>query len=164
MKQQRLLCPYPRYAKHQIGDDPGYASSYTCAESSPAPQESLRTVRMGISDIAGGTLDAGGCMSIQAAANELTKEIERLTKIRDSLLVGVATPSVPVAPVASPSAKKATKKTAAKKVAKRAAKKVATASAVAPAKKRVMSEATKKKISDGHKRRAAAAKKAAAEK
>jgi hypothetical protein len=125
-------------------------------------QESLRTVRIGISDIAGGTLDDGGCMSIQAAANELTKEIERLTKIRDSLLVGVATLTVPVAPVAAPSAKKATKKTAAKKAAKRAAKKVATT--VAPAKKRVMSEATKKKISDGHKRRAAAAKKAAPEK
>ena len=96
-------------------------------------------------------------MSIQAAANELTKEIERLTKIRDSLLVGGSTP---VAPVPAPAAKKAT----AKKVAKKAAKKTATVTAVAPAKKRVMSEATKKKISDGHKRRAAAAKKAAQEK
>jgi hypothetical protein len=99
-------------------------------------------------------------MSIQAAANELTKEIERLTKIRDSLLVGGSTPGVPVAPVPAPAAKKAT----AKKVAKKAAKKTATVTAVAPTKKRVMSEATKKKISDGHKRRAAAAKKAAQEK
>jgi hypothetical protein len=121
-------------------------------------------MRMGISEIPSGTLDDGGCMSIQAAANELTKEIERLTKIRDSLLVGVATPSVPDAPVAAPPAKKAAKKTTAKKAAKKAAKKPATATAVGPAKKRVMSEATKKKISDGHKRRAAAAKKAAQEK
>jgi hypothetical protein len=117
-------------------------------------------MRMGNSEIPSGTLDDGGCMSIQAAANELTKEIERLTKIRDSLLVGVATPNVAVAPVAAPSATKAAKKTTAKK----AAKKAATASVVAPAKKRVMSEATKKKISEGHKRRAAAAKKASQEK
>ena len=103
-------------------------------------------------------------MSIQAAANELTKEIERLTKIRDSLLVGGSTPGVPVAPAPASPAKKAAKKATAKKGAKKAAKKTATVTAVAPAKKRVMSEATKKKISDGHKRRAAAAKKAAQEK
>jgi len=30
-------------------------------------------------------------MSLQAAADELAKEIERLTKIRDSILVGITT-------------------------------------------------------------------------
>ena len=113
------------------------------------------------SEIPGVTLDAGGCMSIQAAANELTKEIERLTKIRDSLLAGVTNPNIAVATVAAPTAKKAAKKSTSKKAAKKAAKKASTASAPAPAKKRVMSEATKKKISDAHKRRAAAAKKVA---
>ncbi len=96
-------------------------------------------------------------MSILAAVNELNKEIERITKIRDSLLVGTTALSVPVAPVAASPAKKAAKKTSAKKVAKKAAKKAATVSAVAPAKKRVMSAATKKKISEAHKRRAAEA-------
>jgi hypothetical protein len=119
---------------------------------------------MGISENPGGTLDDGGCMSIQAAANELTKEIERLTKIRDSLLVGVTTPTISVATVATPLAKRAAKKATAKTAAKKSATKAATKSAAAPAKKRVMSEATKKKISEGHKRRALAAKKAAQEK
>ena len=75
-------------------------------------------------------------MSIHAAVTELNKEIERLAKIRDSLLSGV---SIPGAPVAPPAAKKAT-----------------------PTKKRVLSAAARKKISEATKRRWAAQKKAAA--
>ncbi len=96
-------------------------------------------------------------MSITGAVTELNKEIERLTKIRDSLLhgstAGIVQPAVsqPIAPekrkyVRSPTppAKKSTstKKSTAVKVA-------------VPAKKRVISPATRKKMSDAAKARAA---------
>ena len=101
-------------------------------------------------------------MSITGAVSELNKEIERLTKIRDSLLQGagaVSQPAVsqPVAPqkrryvrsakTAAKSAVPATKSTVAKKSG---AVKAAGAS-----KKRVVSPATRKKMSDAAKARAA---------
>ncbi len=87
-------------------------------------------------------------MSIPGAVLELNKEIERLTKIRDSLLqgsAGVSQPAVsqPVAPQKRRYVRSA--KTAAKSavLAKKsiAAKKTATVKVAAPAKKRVVSPA-----------------------
>ena len=101
-------------------------------------------------------------MSITGAVTELNKEIERLTKIRDSLLqgspAGISQPAVsqPVAPQkrkyvrsAKPPAKSPAKKST-------GAKKSAAVKAAAPAKKRVISAATRKKMSDAAKVRAAA--------
>ena len=100
-------------------------------------------------------------MSITGAVTELNKEIERLTKIRDSLLqgspAGISQPAVgqPVAPQkrkygrsAKPPAKSPAKKST-------SAKKSAEVKAAAPAKKRVISAATRKKMSDAAKARAA---------
>src|SRR5258707_15012935 len=100
-------------------------------------------------------------MSITGAVTELNKEIERLTKIRDSLLqgspAGMNQPAVsqPVAPQkrkyvrsARPPAKSPAKKST-------AAKKSAAAKPAAPAKKRMISAATRKKMSDAAKARAA---------
>jgi hypothetical protein len=101
-------------------------------------------------------------MSIPGAVLELNKEIERLTKIRDSLLqgsAGISQPAVsqPVAPQKRRYVRSA--KTPAKSavLAKKsiAAKKTATVKAAAPAKKRVVSPATRKKMSDAAKARAA---------
>lgn len=95
-------------------------------------------------------------MSIEAAAKELTKEIdrltketERLTKFRDSLLAGsVSTGSGPIRRVGK---KKASKKVAAKKAVLK--------KATAP-KKRTLSAAGRKAISEAAKRRWAEKKKA----
>jgi hypothetical protein len=96
-------------------------------------------------------------MSITAAVAELNKEIERLTKIRDSLLQGVSTPgAASTAPV--PAKKPGPKKKSAGLRAVVAAKKSV------PAKKRVMSAAAKKKISETLKARWAATKKASSAK
>jgi hypothetical protein len=101
-------------------------------------------------------------MSIPGAVLELNKEIERLTKIRDSLLQGSAGVSQPA--VSQPGAPQKRRyvrspKTAAKSavLAKKsiAAKKSAAVKAAAPAKKRVVSPATRKKMSDAAKARAA---------
>jgi hypothetical protein len=108
-------------------------------------------------------------MSINGAVTELNKEIERLTKIRDSLLQGapaaISQPAVsqPVAPqkrryvrVAKTAAKAsapAKKSIAAKKSVPA---KAAPAKAPAPAKKREISAATRKKMSDAAKARVAA--------
>ena len=101
-------------------------------------------------------------MSIPGAVIELNKEIERLTKIRDSLsheTTALGQPAVgqPVAP------QKRKYVRSAKVLAKRsvpakkstAAKKSAPAKASAPAKKREISAATRKKMSDAAKARAA---------
>jgi hypothetical protein len=100
-------------------------------------------------------------MSITGAVTELNKEIERLTKIRDSLLhgspAGISQPtgSQPVAPQKRKYVRST--KPAAKSPAKKstAAKKSAAVKAAAPAKKRVISAATRKKMSDAAKARAA---------
>ena len=101
-------------------------------------------------------------MSIPGAVLELNKEIERLTKIRDSLLqgsAGVSQPAVsqPVAPQKRRYVRSA--KTAAKSAvpAKKstAAKKSGAVTAAAASKKRVVSPATRKKMSDAAKAEAA---------
>lgn len=99
-------------------------------------------------------------MSIDAAAKELTKEIDRLlkeaarlTKLRDELVPGSASEVPAIA------RKKATKKAAKKVVAKKAA----SPKAVAP-KKRTLSVEAKKRISDANKKRWAEKKKAEAAK
>ena len=88
-------------------------------------------------------------MSITGAVAELNKEIERLTKIRDSLLQGIS------APDATSTAKKPEPQK--KFVGLRA---VVPAKTSVPAKKRVMSAAQKKQISETLRARWAAAKKA----
>ncbi len=90
-------------------------------------------------------------MSITGAVAELNKEIERLTKIRDSLLQGSSEAS-PVRAAA----------VAAKKSA--SAKKSAAVKQPSPAKKRTMPAAARKRISDAAKARWAAKKKAATSK
>lgn len=75
-------------------------------------------------------------MSIQGAVSELNKEIERLTKIRDSLLAGGSLPMVP------------------------APKLVGNTSA--PVARRKLSVAARKKISEANKARWAAIRKAKA--
>ena len=99
-------------------------------------------------------------MSITGAVSELNKEIERLTKIRDSLLQGAATqPTVsqPVAPQKRRYVRSA--KTAAKSAvpAKKsiAAKKSTAVKAAGASTKRVISAATRKKMSDAAKTEAA---------
>lgn len=106
-------------------------------------------------------------MSIPGAVAELNKEIERLTKIRDSLLLGspagISQPAV--SQPATPTKRKYTRsaKTAVKTPAKSsapakkttAAKKSASVKAAAPPKKRVVSPATRKRMSDAAKARAA---------
>ena len=94
-------------------------------------------------------------MSITGAVAELNKEIERLIKIRDSLLQGVSAPGA-TSTAAAPAKKAGRKK-------KSALKKVVAEKSV-PAKKRVMSAAAKKKISEALKARWAAAKKASSAK
>jgi len=98
-------------------------------------------------------------MSIEAAARELTKEIdrltketERLTKFRDSLLSGSVASGLGTT--------KTPRKAGAKKVA---AKKTAAKKAAGPI-KRTLSAAGRKAISDAAKRRWAEKKKAAAAK
>ena len=77
-------------------------------------------------------------MSITGAVAELNKEIERLTKIRDSLLQGASVPgTIATVPAKRPEPQK---KSAGLTTAVAAKKSV-------PAKKRVMSAAAKKKIS-----------------
>jgi hypothetical protein len=114
-------------------------------------------------------------MSITGAVAELNKEIERLTKIRDSLLQGIS------APDATSTAKKPepqkkfvglravvpakTSVPAKKRVLSAAQKKKISETlrarwAAVPAKKRVLSAAQKKKISETLRARWAAAKKA----
>jgi hypothetical protein len=106
-------------------------------------------------------------MSISGAVAELNKEIERLTKIRDSLLQGSAggsQPAVgqPIAPqtrkyvrsakTPAKSSVPSKKSTAAKKSVTVKPVPVKVASSV---KKRVISAATRKKMSDAAKARAA---------
>jgi hypothetical protein len=89
-------------------------------------------------------------MSITGAVAELNKEIERLTKIRDSLLQGVSPPgTTATVPAKRPESQK---KSAGLTTSVSAKKSV-------PAKKRVMSAAAKKKISETLKARWAATKK-----
>jgi hypothetical protein len=106
-------------------------------------------------------------MSISGAVAELNKEIERLTKIRDSLLqgaAGVSQPAVgqPVAPQTRRyvrSAKTPAKSSAPSKKPTAAKKSVAVKSVpvkpAPPVKKRAISAATRKKMSDAAKARAA---------
>ena len=82
-------------------------------------------------------------MSIRGAVIELSKEIERLTKMRDALLEGSAE-TIPVYAVTT--ARSATPKKS------------------TPAKKRTMSPAVRKRISDAAKARWAAKKKSSAAK
>jgi hypothetical protein len=94
-------------------------------------------------------------MSITGAVAELNKEIERLTKIRDSLLQGVSAPgTTATVPAKRPEPQK---KSAGLTTAVAAKKSV-------PAKKRVMSAAAKKKISEALKARWAVAKKSSSAK
>jgi hypothetical protein len=108
-------------------------------------------------------------MSISGAVAELDKEIaglnkevERITQIRESLLQGASktaargSATAPPSPAKRPGPKKKPgpkKSTAAKKSV--AVKKSAPAKTAAPAAKRVVSEATRKKMSDAAKARAA---------
>lgn len=110
-------------------------------------------------------------MSIPGAVAELNKEIDRLTKIRDSLSQGGAGASQlvltqpAVTQAVAPKKRKYVRsaKTAAKTPAKSsvpakkttAAKKSALVKATAPVKKREISAATRKKMSDATKARAA---------
>jgi hypothetical protein len=102
-------------------------------------------------------------MSITGAVSELNKEIERLTKIRDSLLQGAGVATQPaVSPTVAPQKRKYVRaaKTAAKSAvpAKKStsAKKSSAVKAAGASKKRVVSAATKKKMSDAAKARFAA--------
>ena len=102
-------------------------------------------------------------MSIPGAVIELNKEIERLTKIRDSLLhetTGLVQSAVSqlVAPQKRKYVRSAEVLDKMSVPAKKftAAKKSAPAKASAPAKKREISAATRKKMSDAAKARAAA--------
>jgi hypothetical protein len=102
-------------------------------------------------------------MSIEAAAKELTKEIERLqkeaerlTKLRDALSSG---PAAPAATVGRRAAKEAAAKKSSAKVAPPAKK--SAAKTVLPAKKkRVMSPEGRKAIADATRRRWALKRKA----
>jgi len=85
-------------------------------------------------------------MSIRGAVTELSKEIERLTKLRDALLEG------------SPEAIPAHTGHAAAAASSAAAKKAS------PAKRKTMSPALRKRLSDAAKARWAAKKKSAASK
>jgi hypothetical protein len=82
-------------------------------------------------------------MSIRGAVIELSKEIERLTKMRDALLEG--SPETVAAHTATAAISSAPKKSA-------------------PARKRTMSPAVRKRISDAAKARWAAKKKSSAAK
>lgn len=97
-------------------------------------------------------------MSITGAVAELNKEIERLTQIRDSLLQGASETATRsrVGTTSVALAKKAGRKKSAK------AKKSILVKTSAPAAKRVVSTATRKKMSDAAKARAAAKKTATA--
>jgi transposase len=93
-------------------------------------------------------------MSITGAVTELNKEIDRLTKLRDALLEG-SSETNPVHAAAAASTRKP-------RVAKRAAtaaKSVAVKKS-SPSKKRTLSAAGRKRISDAAKARWAAKKKA----
>jgi hypothetical protein len=96
-------------------------------------------------------------MSISGAVAELNKEIERLIKIRDSLVQGASETATRATVAAAPlsTAKKPVgRKPGPKKTA--AVKKSVSAEPTAPVAKRVMSAATRKKMSDSAKARAAA--------
>jgi hypothetical protein len=95
-------------------------------------------------------------MSITGAVNELNKEIERLTRLRDALLEG--SPSGSLAHAAH--ANSGRKPGPAKKTS--AAKKSAGAKASSTPKKRTLSAAGRKRISDAAKARWAKTKAAAA--
>ena len=103
-------------------------------------------------------------MSISGAVTELNKEIERLTKIRDSLLQGApaAITALPPSQPVMPQKRKYVRsiKTAAKSsiTGKKSvvARKSAPAKTGASASKRVISPETRKKMSDAAKARAAA--------
>ena len=93
-------------------------------------------------------------MSITGAVSELNKEIERLTKLRNQLLEG--SPNIGVSPAAT--AKRGRKPGPAKKAA--AVKKSAAVKTTSLPKKRTLSPAGRKAISDAAKARWAAKKKA----
>jgi hypothetical protein len=115
---------------------------------------------------------AGAITELNKEIDRLNKEVERLTKMRDSLSQGyagaippvLAQPAVEQKAVqgkrkytrsAKPAVKTAAKTPApAKKPA--IAKKTASVSTAAPANKRIISAATRKKMSDAAKARAAA--------
>jgi hypothetical protein len=101
-------------------------------------------------------------MSISGAVAELNKEIERLTKIRDSLLQGAAGVSQPAVgqPVAPQTRKyvrsaKTPAKSSVPSKKPTAAKKSVPVKPAPPVKKRVISAATRKRMSDAAKARAA---------
>ncbi|WP_213803752.1 hypothetical protein [Granulicella sp. dw_53] len=115
---------------------------------------------------------AGAIIELNKEIDRLNKEVERLIKMRDSLSHGYVGVIPPV--VSQPATEEKTvqgkrkytrsaklaRKTAAKKTAPvekpSVAKKASTVSTVAPLNKRVMSAATRKKMSDSAKARAAA--------
>jgi hypothetical protein len=114
---------------------------------------------------------AGAIAELNKEIDRLNKEVERLTKTRDSLshgYVGVIPPIVTQPPVEQKTIQGKRKYTrSAKPLAKTAAnsltpakksvaKKASTAPTTVPAGKRVMSAATRKKMSDSAKARAAA--------
>jgi DNA-binding protein HU-beta len=102
-------------------------------------------------------------MSITGAVSELNKEIERLTKIRDSLLHGAGAATQPAVsqPIAPQKRKyvrtaKTTAKSAVPAKKSTTAKKSSAVKTAGASKKRVVSAATKKKMSDAAKARFAA--------
>lgn len=105
-------------------------------------------------------------MSIPGAVSELNKEIARLTQIRDSLLPVEGTAKSGTQTSAAAPAPVPVKKTgrSAKKVASKKSVPAKALSVKAPAKptKRVVSPATRKKMSDAAKARAATKKVTAA--
>jgi hypothetical protein len=101
---------------------------------------------------------SGGRMSIAGAVNELNKEIERLTKLRDALLEGSPNTSIPAAATVKPGRKPGSAKKAA------AVKKSAAVKTSSLPKKRTLSPAGRKAISDAAKARWANKKKATATK
>jgi hypothetical protein len=101
-------------------------------------------------------------MSISGAVAELNKEIERLTQIRDSLLQGASESatrgSVAAAPATAAKKSASGRKPGPKRPGPKkpvAEKKSVPAKTTAPAVKRVISAATRKKMSDAAKARAA---------
>jgi hypothetical protein len=93
-------------------------------------------------------------MSITGAVSELNKEIERLTRLRDQLLEGSPNIGVSAAATAKPGRKPGPAKKAA------AVKKSAAVKTSSQPKKRTLSPAGRKAISDAAKARWAAKKKA----
>ncbi len=105
--------------------------------------------------------------AVEQLVKELNKEIDRMTKLRDTLLAtgpGEASQAIlSAASKSTPVKKRAYTKRAVSAKAVKTKKAVPVKKTAPTVKKRVMSAETKKRISEAHKKRAAAKKPGAAE-